>query len=147
MSKKLQIFYGIALYPQSPTVFGTNHTLFTYTSLSSESCQYTIIFSKLLINADFFASGIGFHFVINVFKDCIMFLFWAANVLFSFYLKQRHGLQVQSFTVNTYFISFPGKTWSRYSNINTFKISKELYIFSKITILHKKCTFQRQLRV
>ena len=46
-----------------------------------------------MISADFFTSGISSDILMNVLEDCIIFLVWAACVLFSFYFKQK---QIQS---------------------------------------------------
>ena len=69
-------------------------TLFNNASPCSDSSQYAIIFSQLLINADFFTSGIGPNVPMNVLEDYIIFLIWAAWVLFNFYLKQKQRFSV-----------------------------------------------------
>ena len=54
--------------------------------------------------------------------DCIIFLIWAACVLFNFDLKQIQWFLVWSFTENTSFISFHGTIWFKNSGTNKFKI-------------------------
>ena len=64
-----------------------------------------------------FISGIGPDILTNVPEDRIIFLIWAALILFSFYFKQKQRFSVWSFTENAFFISFHEETWSRYSEI------------------------------
>ena len=71
--------------------------LFPYTSLCSHSSQYTIIFSQSLINADFLSSELGSDILMNMLKDCILFLFWVDWVLFNFVLNKT---MIFSFTKN-----------------------------------------------
>ena len=75
----------------------------------------------------FFTSGIGHGVLINVLEDSIIFLIWAAWILFDFYLKQKQGFSVWSFTENDFFIPFHGGIWGRYSELNKFKIRKYLF--------------------
>ena len=54
----------------------------------------------------FFTSGIGPDvFLINELKDCIIFLIWAAWVLFNFYLKQKNAGFKDNFKYNKVFAS------------------------------------------
>ena len=90
-----------------------------------------------MINADILTPGIGPDILINVLKDCIIFVVWAARIFSNFYLKQKQRHSVWSFTENAVFISFHGRILSRYSAINTFKTSKDL-IFQKYQKQSKK---------
>ena len=72
-----------------------------------------------------------------VLEDYNIFLIWAAWVLLNFYPKEKLRFTVWSFTEKASFFSFHGGIWSRYSEINTFKISKGL-IFPEITTTYKK---------
>ena len=74
----------------------------------------------------FFTSRRGSDNMMNALEDCIIFLIWAARVLFIFYLKQKQVFSVWSFTENLSFISFHGGIYSRCSKIIKFEISKNL---------------------
>ena len=56
------------------------------TLLESDSSEQAI-FSYSLTDPDLFASGIGPGILMNVLKGCVVFLVWAACVLFNFCLK------------------------------------------------------------
>ena len=62
----------------------------------------------------------------NVLEDWILFLIWAAYILLNFDLNQKKRLPVWNLTKNASFIFFHGEVWSRYSEKNNFKISKNL---------------------
>ena len=74
-------FPGVATPPDPPTVFGTNQT-----------CLPTSRFVQILPNMQyfcnqwsmqfFFTSGIGPDILMKVFEGYIIFLIWAATVLF-----------------------------------------------------------------
>ena len=67
-------------------------------------------------------------------KIALYYLFGFAWVLFNFYLKQKQTFSVWSLTENTPFISFYGRIWSRYSEINKFKKSTYLSKNNKNTL-------------
>ena len=81
-----QIFLGLQLPPDLPTVFGTNQT-----------CSPTPCFARVVPNMQyfpnhwwtqlFFNSGKGPDILTNVLKDCIIFLICAAWILLNIYLK------------------------------------------------------------
>ena len=54
----------------------------------------------------FFSSGIGANILMKVFEDFIVFLIWAAWVVFNVYLKQKQRFSVWWFTENAASISF-----------------------------------------
>ena len=81
----------------------------------------------------FFFSGVGPDILMNVLEDCIIFLIWAALVLFNFCLIKNKFL-VWSFTKNGSFISFHGGICSRYSEINECQISR--LTFPEVTKAH-----------
>ena len=108
--KKCTIFLGLGLSPDPPTVLGAK--LFEKTLLSSDTSQYAVFFRSLVKVDFFFTSGIGPVVLMKVFKEYIIFLIWAAWVLFNFYLKQKQILSVWRFTENASFISFHKEIWS-----------------------------------
>ena len=57
---------------------------------------------------------------------CTTFIPWTAWILLNFYLKQKQRFSAWSLTENTSLVSFHRGIWSRYSQINKFKISKDL---------------------
>ena len=54
---------------------------------------------------------------------------YLGSLAFNFYLKQRQRFSDWSFNENASFISFHRRIWSRYSEINKLKISKDLSFF------------------
>ena len=71
----------------------------------------------------------------NMLEDSIVFLIWAAWVLFIFNLKQKQQFSVWSFPENVSFISFHGGNRSRYSDINKFKTRFFFAKWQKHTIM------------
>ena len=76
------------------------------------------------INADFILLGFGIQ--MNVLKDCIIFLILVVLILLNFHLQQKHIFLFWGFTENGSFISFSGVIWPKYSEINGYKIRKDL---------------------
>ena len=111
--------------PQAPNCSWSTPNLFVNTSFSSDFSQYAIVFYQSLINADLVTFERGPDFLMNVLEDCIIFLIWAAWLLFDFYLKQKQRFSV-TFTENVSFFPLHVEIWFRYSELNTFKISKHL---------------------
>ena len=76
----------------------------------------------------FSTSGIGPDILMNVLEDCIVFLNWVAWFCLTFILKAKTTI----FSLELYWkclllISFHRGIWStRYSEINKFKLSKDL---------------------
>ena len=102
----------ISLVSQLPT---NPHTwdkpnLFTNTSLCSGPSQY-VTFYQSLVNADFFTSVIGPDILIKLFKVYIIFLVWAAWILFNLYLAQKQRFPVWKLTEIASFISFHEGIW------------------------------------
>ena len=73
----------------------------------------------------FVTSGIGPDSLMNVLKDCIVFLIWAIWVLFNFYRKQNNDFQSGALL-----------------EIPPLSPSKDILIFPKITKAIKKWRFQ-----
>ena len=117
--KNCQIFWGYDSSPDPPTVFETNQTCLPMPCFAKSAR-----FCQSLINADFCISGIGPDVLMNVLKDRTIFHIWAALILFNFLSKNRFS--VWTVTENASLISFHGGIWSRYSEINKLKISKDL---------------------
>ena len=92
--KNFKIFLGLHR-PHAPSCIWNKPNLLANTSLCSDSSQYVIIFSQSLVNANFFTSVLGpdvlinFFFFFFFFKDCIIYLIWAACVLFDFYFRAK----------------------------------------------------------
>ena len=76
----------------------------------------------------------------NVLEDCIIFLVWAACVLFSFYFKLKQSYSVWSFNENANFISFHGRSLPGCSEINKFIKHAKTYLFK-----NNKNTLKRQV--
>ena len=68
--------------------------------------------------------------MMNMLKDCTTFLIWAARFYLNFILiSNKQKFSVWSFTENASFISSYGIYFlSRYSKINTYEISKNLFL-------------------
>ena len=81
------------------------------------SCAFCEISISIFFTQHFWkiSSRIGHDILINVLKECIVFLIWTAWGLFNFYFKQR--LSIWSFTKNTSFISFHREISFTYSKI------------------------------
>ena len=109
--KICKIYLVLLLPPDPPPVFGTNQT-----------CSPTPHFVQILPILQhftnhwsmqiFFTSVIGPDILMKVFEDNIIFLVWAAWVLFNFYLKQKQRFPVWKFTENASIISFYEGIWS-----------------------------------
>ena len=77
-------------------------------------------------------------------KIALYLLFGQPEFCFNFNLKKKHRFSIRSFAENALFISFHEGIWSRYSEINKFKTSKDLS-FQKLQKHTKICRFQRQV--
>ena len=74
-------FPGVATPPDPPTVFGTNQTCLP-TSRFVQILPNMQYFSNQWSMQFFFTSGIGPDILMKVFEGYIIFLIWAASVLF-----------------------------------------------------------------
>ena len=116
--KNCNIFPGF-YRPQIPQLYNKPN-LFANVSLSLYSSQYAMIFSQSSIT-----SGILWYA-----DDCAWRLHnipYLASLGFNFYLKQKQRFSVWNFIENVSFICFHEGIWSRYSQINKFKISKDVF--------------------
>ena len=110
--------------PGHTNVLRTNQTCPPLPRFCSNLSQYAVIVPNHWSMQIFFTSGISPDILMNVVEDCIIFVIWAVWAIFKFYLKQK------VFSMAIYWkrllISFHGGIRSRYSEINNFKISKDL---------------------
>ena len=103
--------------PQTLNSIWNKPNLITTASLCSDFSQYAMMFSQSLINADFF-----------YFWDkpwCSDEFSWRLHCIP--YLGSLGFQSEWSFTENASFINFHGEIWPRYSEINSFKISNNLF--------------------
>ena len=94
--KNCKIFLRLHCLPNLPTVFGTNlHCLSTprFAQILFNMEKY---FPLSLIYPDFFTSGMGPDILANVLWDCIVFLIWAAWVLFDFILSKINDFKSET---------------------------------------------------
>lgn len=86
-SKNSKTFLWWHQFIDPPYVFGTNHTFLSTPHFTQHFSLYAIIFSKLLINAECFTSGIGPDNLMNVLKVSI--IAYLGILGFIFHLKQK----------------------------------------------------------
>ena len=86
-SKNSKTFLWWHQFIDPPYVFGTNHTFLSTPHFTQHFSLYAIIFSKLLINAECFTSGIGPDYLMNVLKVSI--IAYLGILGFIFHLKQK----------------------------------------------------------
>ena len=97
--------------------------------------------------SDFFTSEISPEILMNVLKGCIISLNWVNWVLFSFHLKQKKVFSLDYYWKWLLYV-LTCRILSRYSEINNFKIRKDLF-FKKDQKLQKHTKdfrFQRKLQ-
>ena len=87
------------------------------------------MFPQTLIKAEFFISGIVPDILMNVWNIALDSLFWQSLFQLIFILSKNKGFQ--SGVLLKVHPSSPS-IWSRFSEINKFKLSKD-FIFTKIT--------------
>ena len=93
--------------------------------------QICNIFSTL-INPVFFTPGIGRDILMRVFEDYILFLIFAVQALFSFYLKQKQRFSELSFTENVSFIPFHEGICSISKNaLNKYRFQSRSFKYNK----------------
>ena len=105
--KNCTIFFASRL---SPTTFGTNQT-YSPTPRIAQILPNTQYLPNHWSMQIFFTSGIGHDILMKVFEDFIIFLIWAAWVVFNVYLKQKQRFSVWWLTENAS-ISFHNGIWS-----------------------------------